>query len=412
MLMIMGATFTGVAAWLVLAEAGIAPGDGRWARSLHVIAAVMVVLGLSAPQGEFTFGVPQFQAIFAPILVSLAAAGALVAGRLVLGRGWMLGIVTTLAVVNPTGGASGVLGDESPVETRRLGLYVASAAWVELVARVLGTDRRTRFALASGAGIGTVGLAGEWLWNQGAKQPWETSLLPDAVLLAMVGALGAALVAAGLGAALRREAPTTGGLRPLSMAAGALAIVAVMAVPMPRHQGDVTVDIALDEAAPGEVFVEVEVAPGEVDDHRWFQTLTWQHGSMLISEMVEVEPGLYHSEHAHPVSGLAKTMLRLHRGGELMSIPIHLPADPEIGAEAIPAVDREGVGFEGERAYLLREARDGDPFFSRVIYGVLFLAWIGWAGGFALAASRIGSLGAGDDDGEASTIDDRATVSA
>ncbi len=34
MLMILGATFTGLAAWLVLAEAGVAPTDGRWAPRL------------------------------------------------------------------------------------------------------------------------------------------------------------------------------------------------------------------------------------------------------------------------------------------------------------------------------------------------------------------------------------------
>ena len=72
MLMILGAAFVGVAAWLVLADAGVKPHDNRWSMGVHVLAAWLTLLGLVAPLGEFSFGVPQFQQIFHPLILTIA----------------------------------------------------------------------------------------------------------------------------------------------------------------------------------------------------------------------------------------------------------------------------------------------------------------------------------------------------
>jgi DNA-binding NarL/FixJ family response regulator len=84
MLMILGAAFVGVAAWLVLADAGVKPRDSRWAFGIHVVAAWLTLQGLIAPLGEFSFGVPQFQQIFHPLILAIASGFAFVAIRLVL----------------------------------------------------------------------------------------------------------------------------------------------------------------------------------------------------------------------------------------------------------------------------------------------------------------------------------------
>src|SRR5919108_1293705 len=202
MIMILGASFTGAAIWLVLAEAGVSPGDSAWARAAHVLAGSLTLLGLTAPQGEFDFGVPQFQQIFHPLLVTVAAGFALVAIRLVLGPWWAVGITVALVAMQ----GSHALADE-PVTQAGAHLYVVSALVVEAVARLAGTDRRLRFALLSGAGVATLGLAGEWEWSQHARQPWRTSLLPDAVVLAIVVGLGAAVVGTAFAAALSRDSP-------------------------------------------------------------------------------------------------------------------------------------------------------------------------------------------------------------
>ncbi|MBA3654675.1 MAG: hypothetical protein H0W70_10850, partial [Actinobacteria bacterium] len=201
MLMILGASFVGLAAWLVLAEAGVSPTRSPWARGSHVVAAFLTLLGLAASQGEFTFGVPQFQQLYHPVLVMIAGAFAFVAIRLVLGRWWGLGI----ALANVALFSGGISEGGGPVVTRSGGIYLATAVAVELAAWVAGTDRRLRFALVAGAAVSTIGLAGEYAWNVGARQPWTGSLFPEIILLAALAAVGSAIVATAFASAVRRE---------------------------------------------------------------------------------------------------------------------------------------------------------------------------------------------------------------
>ena len=71
-----------------------------------------------------------------------------------------------------------------------------------------------------------------------------------------------------------------------------------------------------------------------------------------------------------PVDGLWKSLLRLHRGAEMMAVPIYLPADPEIDEPEIPAVDKVAP-FESERDYLLRETHDGNAWLSPLVHLLL-----------------------------------------
>lgn len=393
MLMILGASFTGMAAWLVLADAGVSPRDSLWARGAHVVAALLTVLGLSASQGEFEFGVPQFQQMFLPLLLTIAAAFTFVAIRLVLGRGWAvgLGVVIALARAGMFGGDGFGGGEGGPeLMTRAGGLYLASAVVVEVVGLLAGTSRRLRFAVLSGVGVATLGLAGEWVWNRDARQPWTTELLPDAVLLCLVVGVGTAIVAAAFGTAVARERPRMPAA--VVLAAG-LAVVVGLALPMPREVGDVTAEVTL-EADDGEdaarAFVRVTLDPADAaDDARWFQTMSWQGGGLVIAEMDRVGPGEYRSDRPLPVTGRWKTMVRLHRGGEMMAVPVYLPADQEVNEPEVPAIDRR-VAFASESDYLLRETEDGDAWFAYVVYGLLAGIGVVWAVAFVLAAGRLG----------------------
>ncbi|MGH9276295.1 MAG: hypothetical protein ACRDZU_16745, partial [Acidimicrobiales bacterium] len=207
MLMILGATFTGLAAWLILAGAGVRPADGRWARGAHVVCGWLTIQGLLAPQGEFTFGVPQFSLIFSPILGCLAAGLGLVAFRLVHGRWWTLGLVVVNFAIQATGFLDFGSEDGGPIDTRFAATFLVSAVVVEAAARLLGTERRLRFAVVSGVGIGTAGLAGEWAWNAGAPQPWTRALLPEVVLFGVVAAVAAAILGVAFARAITGDAP-------------------------------------------------------------------------------------------------------------------------------------------------------------------------------------------------------------
>jgi hypothetical protein len=397
MLMILGATFTGAAAWLVLGEAGVKPTDSRWARGVHVVASVLTLLGLSAPLGEFDFGVPQFQQIFHPILVSIAAAFALVAMRLVHGRWWTVGtvFVTFLMQSNVIGGEG-----EGPVDTRAPAIFVASAVCVELVAFIVGTTNRLRFALVSGLAVGTLGLAGEWAWNADAYQPWTANLLPDAVILSVIGALGAAVAGTAFARAVARDTATPG-VPVWALGVALVAVVAVIVLPLPRKVGEVEASMRVIPTASGdEANVEVTLTPPDAaDEARWFQATAWQGGGLVLSNLEETDtPGVWRTEKPVPITGFWKSLVRLHRGGEMMAMPVFLPKDVDIDEEEIPAVDRSGA-FESEKTYLLRETYEGITWLAPVVHGLLALAAAVWLLSFVIAAGKLAPRGGGPSSG-------------
>ena len=393
MLMILGATFTGMAAWLVLGESGVRPTDGRWARALHVLCAWLTLQGLVAPQGEFTFGVPQFSQLFHPILICLAGGLAIVAMRLVHGPFWAVGIVTGSFIVMGVGIASAG-SDGGPVDTRFGGVYIVSALLVEVVAWLLGTENRVRFALVSGAAIGTIGLAAEWAWNQGAYQRWSSNLLPEAAVYGVIAAVAAALIGTAFAQAVARDGAPRPIPVPLLVLAGVAAVTTIV-LPLPRKTGDVTAAVHLEPAGRGESTIVARVTPAEAaDDAYWFQASAWQGGGLVVEDMEPTgRPGEFRSEAPIPIGGEGddrfwKSLLRLHRDDEMMAVPLYLPADPEIGEPEIPAVDRTAP-FETERTYLLRETHGGNAWLSPVIHGVLVFAAAVWVLAFVVAGRRL-----------------------
>lgn len=395
MLMILGASFTGLAGWLVLADTGVRPADNRWARFLHGFAAWLTLQGLVASQGEFSFGVPQFPQIFQPLLISMAAGLGLVAIRLVLGQGRAL----LMAAIFLGTQFLSIGGDSGPVETRHGATFIVSALVVEIVARLVGTERRARFAVVSGVGIGTIGLAGEFAWNgsllgSSAHQTWNGSLLPLAVVVSVIGAVGCALLATGFARAFRFATP--GRLVPTGLLVlGAVLAVAPVLALLQRDVGDVTAAVTLEPSTSDEfeeagAIVEVELTPADAaDDAHWFQATSWQGGGLVLADMVEVEPGLWRSESPVPIEGLWKSLLRLHRNGsEMMAVPIWFPDDPEINEPEIPAVDRTAA-FASESQFLLRETEESDGWLSPIVHGYLGLVVFAWLAAFAFGVRRI-----------------------
>lgn len=377
MLMIMGAALSGLAVWLVLAEAGVGAHDSRRALTMHAITAALAVQGLAAPLGEFSFGVPQFQQLFHPV-ITMIGGGALVAARLVLGRGWTLGILAISFSLSHIDRLLLVEGSASgPVETIDPAIWVGSALVIELVALALGTRQVLRFALVSGLGVGTVGLATEWWWNSAqAWQPWTTALLPDAILVGLPVAVATAVVAAGFGGALtwRRD------LVPAPMLAGAIGVMILgLVIPLPRTVSEVSAELTVEPAGEGMVDVEARLDPPDAAvGARWFTASAWQGGGNVVSDMRPVGDGHYVAEEPVPVDGGWKTLLRLHRGSDMMAAPIRMPADPEFDLEAIPAESRT-MAFEAETIYLLRETNDGPGGLAiavRILYALLAAAWI------------------------------------
>jgi len=323
--------------------------------------------------------------MFHPVLLAIAGGFALVAIRLILGRGWALGIATA----NFAFAATSLLGgNASPVHTRAVGVFITAALAVEMVAAAFGTEARVRFAVLSGLGVATIGLAGEWWWNQGAYQPWHTSLLPGAVILGAVAAVGAAVLATAFARAAGHQVHASSPRRWVLAAAG-VAVLATIALPMPRHTGHVVADVKVGTVVDGYAPIDVTLAPPNAADHaRWFQAAAWQGGGLKLADFRRVGGGHYVTEKPIPVFGGWKALVRLHRGGELMTVPLFLPVDAQIHKPEIPAVNRR-MAFAPETTYLLRETHGGNALFKDVVYALLLGVMALWITAFSVAVARI-----------------------
>jgi hypothetical protein len=167
-------------------------------------------------------------------------------------------------------------------------------------------------------------------------------------------------------------------------------VLAALLLPLPRRTGSVTAAMDIQPVAAGDA-VDVKVTldpPDAADDARWFQVIAWQGGGMRAVELHETAPGTWQTDEPVPVGGRWKTMVRLHRGAELMSAPVFLPADPEIGAPEVPAVSRT-IALGGEEQYLMREVKPGQATVKILAYVIIGIVALLWAGSFVLAATRI-----------------------
>lgn len=387
--LIAGGSLGPMAVWLMIREGQREPASSSTllGRAIEVLSFGAILTGLSTFQGEFDFGVPQFQVLYQPLLIVIAAGTALVAARVALGVGGAL--LATLGFLILRAILALLVGGALNHTVPRFPLYVVAALGVEAVAWRLGTERRLRFAVASGATVATIGLAAELVWIElSGWGPVSSDGLPVALVLSIVAAVAAALLGAAL---VQHAAPSEGpnALRPLIVGASGLVLVAVLAIPLPRNVGDVEAVISLERVGElGTISVQLD-PPTAAEDATLFGVSSWQGGGRVSAEFEEVGPGRYVSTRAVPVTGDWKSMVSLQRGSEVMAAPIYLPADPEIKASAVPALDERRVPFSRNTDILLREAKDGPTWPALLSYGGVAVVVALWLALFALAVSRI-----------------------
>ena len=373
--LVAGASLGTIGVFLMCAEALPVARPNRLGRGIYLLTASTMLVGMSAFQGEFDFGVPQFQPLYWPLLIAAAAAFALVLARVALGR-WgalkvaliYLGLRSFIALA-----VGGALHHTVP----RFPLYLPSALAVEVAAWAVSDRGRLRLALAAGAMVGTVGVAGELAWIRLSR--WSTSsmtpsLIVRTALLAPVAAVAASLLGAGLA---RAVAPDKDRMPIGALALAGIALVGVLAYPMPRRVGRVNAVISLQPVGARGA-VEVVLDPADAASNAdAFNVTSWQGGGRETTALHEVAPGDYRSSGSVPLSGRWKTTVNLIRGDQVMAAPVYLPADPEIGAPAVPAIARRQVAFVKNTTLLLRERHPG-PAWPAVA------AWSGFTGLVAL----------------------------
>ncbi|HEV7678711.1 MAG TPA: hypothetical protein VGQ42_09110 [Candidatus Dormibacteraeota bacterium] len=390
LMMIGGASLAPLAMWVLVAEAGPEAGTPRVRAHLRRSLAEALIVGVSTFQLEFDYGVPQWQALYQPVLIAVATSIALVAARTAFGRGWAL--IASLHFVAVRGVLALLVGPGLDHVVPRFPLYIGIGLAVELaffLARRRGLLMR---ALLTGLSVGTLGLATEWGFTQlWGRHPWQASMLPS-MWVAVLGALGGAVIGIALGRAASHRRVSL----PRPVLGGAFAaVVLALLIPLPRSTAPVT---AVVHATPSgaatpavtrdglpaplqPVDVRLTVSPADaMHGADWFEALSWQGGGSQITRLVEVAPGEYRTASPVPTGGTWKTIVWVARHDVLMSTPISMPVDLQYGQAPITPHASEHVTFVASRSLLMRESHDGAVWPAIVAYGGLLgltLLWIG-----------------------------------
>ncbi|WP_104524708.1 hypothetical protein [Blastococcus atacamensis] len=316
---------------------------GQTARFLRQASAMGgLLLGLSVFQGEYDFDVPQFRLVLEPLMIAGAAGLALVAARLFMGRGGALAAVAFFLVIR--GGISLIVGPAFGEITPSFPLYLGSAILVELLALSVSLARRPLvFGAVAGVLVGTVGHATEAGWTQFTQTlSWNSDILVEGTLMAVVGGIVGGLLGALLASGLRRRLPRPAIARTVVVGSVLVLAAAVANGLMATVPGDVEATFGIEdvETEPRTANVTVEIDPADfVDDPAWVQITAWQGDGLVVTQLERTGEGTYRTAEPVPLHGTWKTLLRIHDGRTLTAVPIYLPADEAIGEEEVPAED-------------------------------------------------------------------------
>lgn len=384
----------------------------RWVRALRPVSlAGALLVGLCTFQAEFDFGVPQFRLVFAPMLIMLAAGVGLTAARLWLGRGSALAAVGFFLLIR--GGVAILVGPILGNPTPHFPLFVTEALIVEVLAVVVPRDRPLRFALLSGLGIGTIGLAAEWGWSHvWSPIPWPSALLGSGVPMGLGMAMGAALIGTWVGTRLGSDGVhRPAALRPAAVT-GAVVVAALVIAGLYRTDptntsARLTVTPVLGGAHPT-ANVDVRLNPPAAADHaHWLTATAWQGGGLVVHPLRRVAEGRYETTSTVPVYGNWKTIIRLASGTTLAALPVYMPADRAIPLGAIPALASVSRSFVADHKLLQRESQISGGVISLLAYGVVAVLALAL---LALLAWGLHRLGVPADDAAATTSIPRRTA--
>ena len=332
-----------------------------------------MLIGLNTFLAEFDFAVPQFRLDVQPVGIAMAAGIALVAARLVIGPFGALATVGFFILLRGT--LFVLVGPIFDHTEPRFPLYLASAVVVELAAFALIRsgrridERPVTFGAIAGVLIGIFGIAAEWAWTHAwFVHPWPASMFPEAALLALLAAIAAGAIGGWAGRALTlrgaRLVPAASWTLPVAALVLAGTIAAV--VPISGGDGRTRAQLTLTDAEIGDdygrqVNAEVRLQPADAaDDARWLTMTSWQGGMPSVVQRLErTGEGVYRSVEPIPVDGTWKTILRLHRGNEVLGLPVFLPADTAIPAKEIPADPEIDRAFVLDKKNLQREQKEG-----------------------------------------------------
>lgn len=375
LLMLSGAGLCLIGASVLLTEGGLASDRVRGDRNLtarerfvskgrRAMAGGGLLAALCIYQGEFDFGIAQFQLVFHPLMVMVAAGVALTYARMTAGKGGA--ILATLFFLLVRGALTVIVHNGFDKPLAHFPIFLGCALAVELVGLLMAgqiAKKPIQFGLASGAAIGTLGLATEWAWsNIWMIYPWTKPLLPEGVIVGFVAAVAGGLIGAWMANSLMLRARPTGAWR-YAPIAGFLAIAVMSAYGL--HQSKPTgltatlTNTPAQTGKPGKwVNTTIQLNTTRFDhDQKWAKSIAWQGPGFVVANLEHIGPGKYRTTEPLPAFGKWKSMVRFHSGNSLMGTQVFEPNDPAIPAAEVPALPVVTRELQPDRVILQREAK-------------------------------------------------------
>ena len=338
--------------------------DGIGLKFVQYLGFAGVAIGMSVFQIEFDFGVSQFRLVHQPMLIAAAATFALVAARMMLGRG--AAIAAALVAIGLRGAVALIVGPILGAPINWFPLYLGPAFVIEIIGLTPLIKRPMVFGAVSGLGVATVGLWLESLWIASVYHyPWPMSMWPEALAMAvpvavLIGLCGAMVGMVFTGRRLPRRAIGIGVVVATVLVTGG-AVANGLQFNVPK---DAVAAIKLTEQSNVNghkmVAADVRINPPDLisPNPEWVSILSWQGGlandrGIVIDKLQRVGPGQYRSTQPIPVWGKWKTLLRVQDGKTMAGVPIFLAADPGINkpAEGVAAGRTDAKEIFGARHF-------------------------------------------------------------
>ncbi|MBJ7353233.1 MAG: hypothetical protein JHC98_00250 [Thermoleophilaceae bacterium] len=409
LLMLTGAGLCLIGASVLLIEGGLATDRKRGNRELtrqeklirtgrRAMSAGGLLVALCIYMGEFDFGIAQFQQVFHPLMVMFAAGVALTYARSTAGRGGA--ILAVLFYLLVRGLLTLIVSDVFGRPEASFPLFLGCAIAVELAALAMGSRVYTKpmqFAIASGAAIGTLGLATEWAWtNVWGIYPWTSALLPEGAIIGFIAAVAGAFIGAWMANSLMLRPRPMGALRYAPVAS---VLVMMVMIGYGLHQYSpkgLEAQLTNTPAAtpPGEtgkwVNTTIKLNSDYFDtDRKWAKSIAWQGPGFVVNDLKQTGPGTFETTEPIPAYGKWKSMVRFHKDSSLMGVAVFEPLDAAIPAAEVPAAPQVTRDLRPDRVILQREAKFEGGWLTNFGYFLLFAIAMSLLGLLAWGIQRV-----------------------
>lgn len=200
--------------------------------------------------------------------------------------------------------------------------------------------------------VGTVGLRANYVWSHLAMPlPWEPTLLPEAVPVAIVaggagGVLGALMAQALTGTLAPGRRPQAAAVLAGAAFVG-LGVNAVLTDAPPGVTATMELTDTREAQTPGHdrpqrvADLAVRLNRREVaDDAQWAYALAWQGGGRYVDRLTRRADGSWRSSEPVPIDGTWKSFVRIHAGRTMLSVPVRMSPDRVIDFAGYPAQPR------------------------------------------------------------------------